>query len=148
MTLSNQSIGLIIGGFLPAIVYGFSGVLPKVSNQAGIGIGLYTIIVGLAVTLTGLIIFFFIPDSTVNWKSGIAAFGFGLASGIGNGLVVIGLMRFKTPMSQLTPLYNMNTLIAVLLALWIFAEWKQVNQLQLIIGSVLIVLGGTLVARA
>jgi len=32
--------------------------------------------------------------------------------------------------------------------LWLFAEWKQVHTMQLLIGSALIVVGGTLVARA
>jgi hypothetical protein len=42
----------------------------------------------------------------------------------------------------------MNTLITVLLALWVFAEWKTVHIPQLLLGSILIVIGGTLVARA
>jgi transporter family protein len=57
-------------------------------------------------------------------------------------------VKFETPIAKLTPLYNMNTLIVVLLALWIFAEWKEVKVLQLLIGAVLIVMGGVLVARA
>jgi hypothetical protein len=42
----------------------------------------------------------------------------------------------------------MNTLISVLLALWVFAEWKQVKVPQLLIGTLLIMAGGIMVAKS
>ncbi len=42
----------------------------------------------------------------------------------------------------------MNTLVAVLLALLIFSEWKDLNTVKLIAGSVLIVIGAIFVANA
>ena len=49
---------------------------------------------------------------------------------------------------QLAPLYNMNTMVAVLIGLWAFSEWKELDMLRLLSGVVLIVIGGTLVSRA
>ncbi len=42
----------------------------------------------------------------------------------------------------------MNTLVAVCIGLVAFAEWKDVHISKLIIGSVLVVIGGTLVANS
>ena len=56
--------------------------------------------------------------------------------------------KYSASISTLVPLYNLNTLIAVSVGLLVFAEWKTVAVPQLLFGSVLIVVGGTLVARA
>jgi hypothetical protein len=42
----------------------------------------------------------------------------------------------------------MNTLVAVCIGLVAFAEWKDVHISKLIVGSVLVVIGGTLVANS
>ena len=49
--MTNQTIGLLIGGLLPAVFYGISGVFAKPATEAGIGIGLYIMLIGLAVKL-------------------------------------------------------------------------------------------------
>ena len=147
-SFSPQTIGLIIGGLLPALVYGVSVIFTKASIQSGIGIGLYLVIIGLSISLTGAVYYLFEPDSTFSLRAGGYAFAFGITWGIATGLIAIVLARFHTPLSQLIPLYNMNTLIGVLLALWIFAEWRQVHVPTLLMGSILIVAGGVLVARA
>ncbi len=141
-------IGLIVGGLLPAIFFGVSAIFVKTSNQFGIGIGPYLIALGFGVVVVGFLFFLFSPDRTFSVQSGSHAFYVGLIWGIGAGLLALGVARFNAPLGKLVPLYNMNTLISVLLALWIFAEWKQIKVPQLLIGSVLIVIGGTLVTRA
>jgi uncharacterized membrane protein len=67
---------------------------------------------------------------------------------LGTGLILLAFDRFGASVSQLAPLYNMNTLVVVLLGLLIFSEWKQVRPVPLLIGSLLIVLGAVFVARA
>ena len=147
MTLSPAMIGIIIGGLIPAVVYAFTAIFQR-AGAPSIGIRVYLVTLGLSVAMTG-VLFFFVDGSTLWTKRSMAfAIANGVFYAIGTGLVSIAIQKYQTPISKLVPLYNMNTLIAVLLALWIFAEWKQVKPLQLIIGSALIVLGGTLVARA
>lgn len=148
MTLSPQVIGILIGGILPALVYALGGLFQKGSIDAGIGVGMQLFIVGVAVMLVGGVFSLLSPDRTLTLRSGFFAFGLGCSWALATGLVAVALATYRTPLSVLTPLYNMNTLIVVLLALWIFAEWREVKVLQLIIGSMLIVIGGTLVARA
>lgn len=72
----------------------------------------------------------------------------GFLGGIGSVLVSIGIVKYSAPLGKLVPLFNMNTLVTVLLALWLFAEWKEVQVPRLLIGSILIVVGGILVARS
>jgi transporter family protein len=142
-------IGIIVGGVLPAIAFGVSGVFAKISNnQSGIGIGLYLMIMGVAIIACGAIVFLILPDKSLSMKSGTAAFASGFVWAMGAGGVAIALSRFGSPLSVLVPLYNANTLVAVLLGLWIFAEWKQVKSVQLLIGSALILVGAVTVARS
>lgn len=146
--MTNQYLGIIIGGLLPAVLYSATGIFTKVSNQAGIGIGPYLMIIGFTIALTGVGFYFFQPDMTVNWTSGFTAIGIGLTWGIGSGLIALALVKYKAPLSQIAPLYNLNTLLVVLLSLWIFSEWKDASPFKLMIGAILIVVGGTLVSVA
>lgn len=146
--MQPQTIGLIVGGLIPALLYGITGIFSKSAMQIGIGLAPYLIIIGVTIAVTGLVFGFFQSDWTVSTQSALHSIGLGATWGFGTGLVAIGLSTYGVPLGKLVPLYNMNTLIAVLLALWIFAEWQSVKVPQLLIGSVLIVIGGTMVARA
>ncbi len=146
--MSNAILGIVIGGIAPAILYGVSGLFSKSSTNAGIGIGIYLLIIGLAVLFVGVGFFIALPDRTLSVRSGLHAAGFGITWALGSGLVAIALSQFGAPIGKLVPLYNMNTLIVVLLGLWLFSEWKQVDMTQLLIGTMFIIVGGTLVARA
>jgi uncharacterized membrane protein len=146
--MGNQYLGILLGGILPAVIYSLTGILSKVSNQAGIGVGPYLMIIGLTIAVTGIGFSLVQPDATVHWRSGVAAVGIGITWGIGTGLIALALVKYRASLSQIVPLYNLNTLFVVLLSLWIFSEWKDVNALKLIVGSILIVLGGTLVSLA
>lgn len=146
--VSQQTLGLVIGGLLPAILYGLSGLLVKSSHQIGIGLGPYMVVMGFSVTSVGLVILFAVPDHTISVQSALHTFGSGFLWGIGASLIALSISQFDTPLAKLVPLFNMNTLVAVLLALWVFAEWRQVRVPQLLIGSLLVVVGGALVAKA
>ena len=146
--MTQNMSAIITGGILPALFFGVAGVFVKPSTQAGIGTGLYLVCVGLAVALVGLVFHLSVPDRTISVRSGGFAVLVGLTWGVAAGLVAFTLSKYSTPISTLVPLYNMNTLVAVCIGLVAFAEWKDVHVPQLIVGSVLVVLGGTLVANA
>ena len=146
--MSSQTMGLVIGGFLPAIFFGLSGVFAKPSNQLGIGTGLYLMLVGFAAIIVGFALYFLLPDKRISFQSGIYAFLVGLTWAFAAGLVAIALSKYSASISKLVPLYNTNTLIAVAIGLIVFAEWKEINIVKLIIGSVLIVLGCTFVVKS
>lgn len=144
--MKPQTIGIILGGLLPALLYGTGGVLQKMCSRAGIGVGLYVACIGLGFVAAGLGVYLVMPDKTISSRSGLLAVALGLCTGVSMGLTAIALVRYQTPLSKLVPLYNMNTLVAVLGALVIFSEWREVSLSRLLMGAVLIVIGGYLVA--
>ncbi|NEO88369.1 MAG: hypothetical protein F6J87_29685 [Spirulina sp. SIO3F2] len=146
--MSSQLWGLLVGGALPAIFYGVSGVLAKTSANAGMSVGGHLIGIGVAVSIVGVVLQIMLPGPAPNLPAIAASTGYGLLWGLGSGCVTLALLKYQTPLSKLVPLYNMNTLVAVLLALVMFAEWRTVSVPQLLFGAVLVVLGGTLVSIA
>ena len=147
--MNSQTLITLIAGILPAILFGVSGVLIKSSTQAGIGIPAYLVIVGLGSVVTGILFYFlYEPDTNLSLKSGCYASLVGVTGALGGSIIVIALSRFQVPLSKLVPLANMNTLIAVLLGLWLFAEWKTVSLPPLLLGAAFIILGGILVSNA
>ncbi len=146
--MSVKTTALVIGGFLPAFIYGGSALFQKLSTNVGISISTYLIAVGIGVATAGIGFYFFDNSTAFSMKASFYAGMFGLTWGIASGLVAYSLLTFNVPISQLVPLYNMNTLVAVLLALFIFSEWKDLNTVKLILGSVLIVVGSIFVSNA
>ena len=146
--MTTKTTALLIGGFLPALIYGGSAIFQKLSTTIGISISMYLIAVGIGVVVAGVGFYLFDNTTVFSLKAGSYAGMFGLTWGIASGLVAYSLLNFSVPISQLVPLYNMNTLVAVLLALLIFSEWKDLNTMKLISGSVLIVIGAIFVANA
>lgn len=146
--MSTKTIALLIGGFLPAFIYGGSAIFQKLSTNIGISISMYLIAVGIGVAVAGIGFYFFDNTIAFSLKASFYAGIFGLTWGVASGFVAYSLLHFKVPISQLVPLYNMNTLVAVVLALLIFSEWKDLHVITLIAGTVLIVIGAILVANA
>ena len=146
--MTANVLGIIVGGVVPASCFGLSGVFAKSSTNHGISTGLYLLIVGAAVLVTGGIYCFAENEYTISLRSGIFATLAGLVWAVGAGLVAFALNQYGTPISKLVPLYNTNTLIAVVLGVWVFAEWKELSVSQLLVGSIFVVIGGVLVARA
>ncbi len=146
--MPSKTTALIIGGFLPALIYGGSAIFQKLSTSIGISISTYLVAVGAGVVLAGLGFYFF--DNTLHFSLKASSYAgiFGLTWGIASGLVAYSLLHFDVPISQLVPLYNLNTLVAVLLALVIFSEWKDLHTLKLLSGTVLIAIGAIFVANA
>lgn len=133
---------------MPALFFGLAGVFQKSSTRAGIGIGLYLLCIGFGVVLAGSLFYVVLPDKTISTRSGLFASLIGLSWALGMGLVAVALVKYSAPLSRLVPLYNMNTIVAVLIALVVFSEWKDVSVVKLLAGALLIIAGGTLVARS
>jgi len=146
MAMSDTQLGILVGGIIPALLFGISGICQKLSNQHGISTGAYVVSVGLGVVLVGVALCLFNTSQAANMKSIIPAVIMGLCWGVGVLLVSMAISRYDTKLSILAPLYNMNTLVTVIGALIIFSEWKDVNVVKLIIGALLIVAGGVLVS--
>lgn len=145
--MASNLIGLLVGGIVPALLYGVSSVFAKASANGGMSVGGHLLWVGLAISLTGLVFSLGMPGPIPMAAVGASALQ-GVLWGLGTGCVVLGIVRYQAPLAKLVPLYNMNTLVTAGLALVLFAEGQQVNSPQLLLGAGLIVLGGVLVSGA
>jgi transporter family protein len=146
--MSSQWIGLVVGGLLPALFYGVSSLFAKTSSNAGMSVGGHLFFIGIAISLTGLLYNRWLPGHIPSLAAVISSSLQGLLWALGTGCVVLGLLKYQVPLAKLVPLYNMNTLVTVGIALVIFAEWRETNPGQLFLGAGFIILGGILVSRA
>ena len=146
--MNQQTLGIIVGGLIPALCYGIAGVLAKMSTDAGMPVGSHLVFIGLAVSATGGLFNFTLPGKIPSLTPIIWSSVLGLVWALGTGCIALGLIRYQTPVSKLTPLYNMNALVGVVLALLLFAEWRSINVGPLLMGTLLICFGGILAARA
>ena len=146
--MSPSFWGLIIGGVLPALFYGVSSIFAKSSANAGMAVGGHLVFIGIAISATGILFNVWLPGNIPSLFAVVSSSMQGLFWALGTGCIVLSLLRYQAPLAKLVPLYNMNTLVTVGLALLIFAEWRQVDPLRLMFGAGLIIVGGILVSGA
>ena len=141
-------IPLIVGGVIPAVLYGITGIFQKLNAREGGSVAMYLICFGATTLLAGLLFHFLRPEGLGSPRS----IGWALVAGFtfagGAGLISLALIKYQAAISQLSPLYNMNVLITVVVGLWLLAEYRQVQLGPLLLGSVLIAVGAILVANA
>lgn len=141
-------LAAVIGGLLPAVLFGLSGVMQKACARTGIGTGPYLVITGLAVLVVGGLLTAVEHEAVVSRKGVALTALFGALWAGGIGCIAVALRRHGAQISQLVPLYNMNTLVAVLLGLLVFSEWREVHWGRLLLASLLIIAGGVLAASS
>ncbi len=141
----------LIYGLIAALFWGSYIVASKVATSEkyfGINpsyVSLFMLI-GIAVVFIGSVIYegkFVMPQNT----NGI---GFGVLAGVLWGLGMIVSLKAITAgadVAKLTPIYNTNTLIAVLLGIILLHELPTAGEaIKVIVGAILIVIGAILVS--
>ena len=146
--MDQKLLGLLIGGLLPAIFLGFAGVFQKMSTNEGISIGPYVTVTGLAITVVGLLVWLFTKESSFSVTSGVYASLFGFFWAVGSVCIATSLIKYNANISQLVPLYNMNTLITVVAGLVFLGEYKNINLAYLISGASVVLVGGYLCSQS
>src|SRR5262245_50475742 len=115
--MSKLTLAILIGGLLPAVLYGVAGVLQKTAARTGIGPGPYILIIGVVAALIGGAITLVSRDTSVTWAGAAHTAGFAVLWAGAVVSIMLALGRYEGPVSVIVPLYNTNTLIAVLLGL-------------------------------
>ncbi len=133
----NQLLGIGLGGLLPAVALGVFGVLIKASGQAGLGASGLLLAMAVATAVRGMVLRVFPTAQPVTTPGLLYAAAAGLLWAVCQALILLAVTRWQTPVSKLVPLYNMNTLVAVLLGLVWFAEYQSVSLPKLVIGAAL-----------
>jgi uncharacterized membrane protein len=145
---AKTTLALVVGGLLPAILFGLSSIFQKTSARAGIGTGPYLIVIGLVVILCGVALTCMQRDATVNVASATRAAAYGTLWASAIGCIAFALARYEARISQLVPLYNMNTLVAVVIGMVALGEWQEVRPGRLLLATALIITGGVLAATS
>jgi len=148
--MNQNTLGIIIGGLLPSLFYGFSTITMKAGAKYNISTSSYMMIIGIVIFLVGLLSTQIIEsqESSLNTSAIALTIISGILWALGTTLVNYSIVNFDTPIAILTPLYNTNTLVAVLGGMILFAEWKIVSVTPVLIGTTLVVLGGIFLSRA
>lgn len=146
--MSPKLMSLLLGGAAPAVLFGLASFFQKVSTKAGIGNGPFLIGTGLTTLAVGVVCFLIDRDSTVNARSAVYTIIYATSWSVAIACIAVAIRRYNGQISQLVPLYNMNTLVAVILGLVFLAEWRTVNPGRLLLASALIIAGGILAASS
>jgi hypothetical protein len=146
--MEATTYAILLGGVVPAIFLGVSNVFQKLCAKEGIGTGPYLVAIGLTTALVGGAFTLFEKNAAFNSRSALFAGLFGVFWSLAIGCIAIALRRYNAQISQLVPLYNMNTLISVLISLFLLSEWQTISAGKILAASVLIVAGGILAATA
>jgi drug/metabolite transporter (DMT)-like permease len=146
--MSKTTLALLVGGLLPAVLFGIASNFQKTAARAGIGTGIYLIAIGSVVLLVGIVVTVVQSNSTAT-REGVAwACGYGLLWSAAIGCIVLALARYDANISQLVPIYNLNTLVAVAIGMVLLGEWHDVVPWRVVAGAVFAVVGSVLVATA
>ncbi len=146
--IDTQLAGIIIGGIIPAVVFGGYGAMQKQCMRAGLGVAGFFLVLGATAACSGLVFRVLDPGGGLTSVAVLAAVGFAVAWALGIGLILLAVSRYDASISQLVPLYNSATLGTVLLGLGLFSEWRDVRPLPLLLGAAAIVAGAVIVTRA
>ncbi len=146
--MSNNEMGIIIGGVAPAIILGLFMVFQKLATRNGAGPGQFLIILGGISAVIGGILFFAkgepnFPVTGILWSIlSSACWGISMAG------VAYALFKFHIPIGKLNPIFNTNTLTSVLIGIIFLGEWSQVEVYRVIAGAIIIITGAIIVSKA
>jgi uncharacterized membrane protein len=146
--MSSELKGILLGGILPALLYGVTGIFQKMSAEADGGAGTYLVFLGIGTIIVGLILRRVLPEQVVSWRPAAFALIAGVTFSLGAGLISVALIKHRASIAQLTPLYNMNVLVTVVLGLLLFAEYRDLHVVRLLGGTALLIVGALLVSSA
>lgn len=147
MTLFDNWLFL---GLLAAFFYGLAAVMSKVvigENFLGVNPKAAALLMFAG---SAVVIVFFVFSAPFEFPKKPVLIGAGLLYGIlltlGNVIVYIAIDK-KANIAQLTPIYNINTLVAVVLGVFLLAEIPSAPQaIKILVGAVLITIGAVLVS--
>jgi len=120
----------------------------KCSVLAGAGTGEFLVLFGITLAAIGAVCRIRSHDGVIPRAAVLTGIATGVLWSLGTGLNLVALGRLGASISQITPLFNMNTLVVVLVGLWVFREHQQVHPAPLLVGAVAIIVGAVLVATA
>jgi transporter family protein len=146
--MTDKTMGVILGGLLPALCFGVSSVLMKLAARAGIGLGPYVLSLAVGVGLYGGFTLLTHTERLTSGRGLVFAILVGVSWAVGMALIQVALTRHHAAISQIVPLHMLNLVVTIALGFALFAEARDVEAVRLVIGATLIGIGAVLVAGA
>jgi uncharacterized membrane protein len=146
--MTDKQFSLLLGGFIPAVLFGIVAVFQKVISRTGVGVGPYLMGIGLSIFVMGALFAWWDRDLAITTRAATFMVLFGILWSVAMACVAIALKRYNGQICQIVSIYNMNTLVTVVIGLMVLSEWKNVQPVKLLVAALLITLGGILAANA
>ena len=137
----------IFYGIIAAICFGVNTILYKIASQKGnFSPAFGSLVFGIGILIAFLVYFFAKPSLQFEWKSTTLAIIAGIIWAIGFLAIAIAISQ-KGEVAKLAPLYNANTIIAVVLGIVLLKEVPDMSQMwRVVAGAVMIVVRAVLVS--
>ncbi len=137
----------IVYGLIASVFFGLSTFVYKVAQQKGNFSPYYgTFVLGIGIVLIFGIFFLFNSSAKFEMKSSGLVLGAGILWACGFLAVAIAISQ-KADISRLTPVFNTNTLVTVVLGIIFLHEVPDISQMfRVIAGAVLVIVGAVLVS--
>lgn len=137
----------IVYGLIASLFFALNTIIYKAAAQKGNFSPYYgSFMFGLGVVLIFGLFLLFKPSFQFEWKSSSLALIAGIIWGLGFIAVAIAIAQ-KADVARLAPIYNTNTILAVLLGIIFLHEIPDASQMfRVVAGAVLIVAGAVLVS--
>lgn len=141
-------IPIILGGVLPAFLWGITAVFQKLSATASLGPGRYLTAFGAIIALSGFAYVQLTNEAAWTAKGTTFAVAAGVSFSMGTGLLSFALWRYGLPISRVSPILSANVLVPVLIGVLLLGEGHDVDIARLIVGTALTLAGVALVTSA
>ena len=137
----------VVYGLFAAFFFALNTILYKVAQQKGNFSPYYGILMfSIGIIIAAGAFFLFKPSFEFEWKSSGLAIVAGAVWAVGMIAVAIAISQ-KADVARLAPIYNINTILAVLMGIIFLKEIPDTSQMiRVIAGAVLIVIGAILVS--
>ena len=137
----------VVYGLVASFFFALNVIIYKVASQKGNFSPYYgSFMFGLGIVLIFGLFLLFKPSFEFEWRSSSLALIAGIIWGLGFLAVAVAIAQ-KADVARLAPIYNTNTLLAVLLAIIFLKEIPDISQVyRIVAGAVLIVIGAVLVS--
>lgn len=141
---SQNWLGVLVGGFGTAFCFAFLNTIARANTRVGLGPSVT--MAGTGVLLVGTLLWIFVQDKTIGFRSGTMSLAMGILWATGFACITISLTWLGAPLSQISSIFNgVSIVLSVLLAMVIFQEWKEFILSKLFLGIGFIIIGIVLV---
>lgn len=139
---------VLVGGLLPAFLFGISAIFQKAALQSGVGPGSYMVLDGIIFIMVGLILRAALGEPDFGGRGIPVALIGGLLFALASGAISFALRQWAAPISLIAPITVISSLVTVIAGFAVFREYEGIDALRLLAGAVLVVVGAALVASS